>query len=294
MTGAEPSPGLLERLFRAMPEGSILSGVLAALVGITAVMLAVDFHERLSLEASRVQSTRTEPLPLDHPTPGDQIRPYLPKTIPVGPDRGEPVLPGYDGPVEGEAMAAPMRFILAGNGMMTAIGRIDTGSAKAFEAFLNGEGAGVRAITIHSPGGSVDDAVAMARMIRKRQLDTIVPADGYCASACPLLFAGGVRRSAGKDAWIGVHQVYAVGVSGADRPRDVDRSIADIQAMTAECEQLLLDMGVKPALWIRAMRTPADELYVLTEDEMRAFALVTSAGRQKPPAALKRDSAKAS
>ena len=275
MTDEDFPPSRFELLFRRIPEGTVLRGVFLALLGMAIGIVGLDYYQMTQAAADTARTARTEPLPLPRPTPGDQIRPYLPRTIPVGPDRGRPVLPGYDGPVDGEAMSQPMRFIEAGDGEVTAIGRIDPGTADLLAALLAQPDEGVKTLVLHSPGGSVSDAIAMARLLREKKIDTRVPADGYCASACPLLMAGGVQRLAGESAWIGVHQVYAVPMSETAQPRDVDASIADIQRTIAECQQLLVDMGVKPEVWIKAMTTPPDELYVLTPSELEDFAVVT-------------------
>lgn len=286
MIAREASPGRFERWMRRLPDGTVLRAVFYLLLSMAIGVLALDYRDlaTVSADASRLQ--RTEPLPLEPPVPGDQIRPYLPRTSPVGPDRGVPVLPGYDGPGEGDALARPMRFVEAGDGVLTAVGRIDPGTADALRSVLDAAKRPLVTLVIHSPGGSVDDAIAMARLVRERRMDTRVPADGYCASACPLLFAGGRERRAGAGAWIGVHQVYA-----AERPagvpwRDRDRSISEIQATTASCQELLLDMGVDPAVWIKAMRTAPGELYVLTEAELAGLRMVTRerAGPNRPKA----------
>ncbi len=92
-------------------------------------------------------------------------------------------------------------------------------------------------ILIQSPGGDVDAAMAMGRLIRERKLDTGVsgtrfagcrpadpgcklPADArgvytgaafsggaFCVSACPLMLAGGIERLASHWSYVGVHQV---------------------------------------------------------------------------------------
>ena len=171
-------------------------------------------------------------------------------------------------------LAGADRELTTANGIFSP-GRIDPGTANLLKALLDQPGERVRTLVVHSPGGSVADAIAMARLLRERKIDTSVPADGYCASACPLFFAGGVQRLAGEGAWIGVHQVYAVPLAGNAKPRDIGGSIADIQATIAECQQLLVDMGVKPEVWIKAMKTPPEALYVLTPEELRDFAVVT-------------------
>ncbi|BDA85629.1 hypothetical protein Sa4125_31710 [Aureimonas sp. SA4125] len=288
MIGAEYSPGRFDRMFRSIPEGAVLRCVFVALLTMAVAVVGLDYLSMSKERATAERMSRTEPLRVAPPTPGDQIRPYLPKAIPVGPDRGEPKLPGYDGPVDGEAMAAPMRFVAAGDGRMTAIGRIEAGTAGEFQALLDTPGTTVRELVLHSPGGSVVDAIKMARLVREKGIDTEVPPDGYCASACPLLFAGGVERVAGASAWIGLHQVFAVDTPGVPQPRDLDVSIADIQAIIAECQELLVEMGVKPEVWIKAMKTPPEALYVLTPEDLRTYAMVTPEpfGPPMPPSML--------
>lgn len=274
MSDLQASPGWLERRLLALPDGVVLRMVFFGVLAMGASMLAQDVLDVVGHVDDRDRVTRTEPLRLPRPQPGDQIRPYLPRAVPVGPDRGEPVLPGLDDGPPSDAMSQAMSFHVGRDGVASAVGRIDAGTAEAFRNFIEDDGRGVRRLVLHSPGGSVRDAVAMARLIRERQLETEVPADGYCASACPLVLAGGVERSAGEAAWVGVHQVYAV--PGAERgvARDLDRSVAQIQATIADCQSLLVDMGVDPRLWIHAMQTPADELYVLTPAELAEFRLV--------------------
>ncbi|MBO0902125.1 hypothetical protein [Jiella sonneratiae] len=289
MIGEEAPPGRIERLFVALPEGSLLRLVFLALVGVAVALVALDFETMLDASAERARLSRTEPLPLRPPKPGDQIRPYLPKTMPVGPDRGVPTLPGYDGPVEGEALAAPMRFFVGPGGEASAIGRIEPGTAEALREFLaEPQAREVTTLYLHSPGGSVADAIAMARDLRSQKISTRVPDDGYCASACPLVLAGGLTRRAGAGSWVGVHQVYAVSGDEPGLLSTVDRSIAEIQATTAACQTLLAEMGVDPALWIKAMETPSASLYVLTPEELRHYRLVRplpdGAGFIGPPA----------
>ena len=275
MIGDERSPGPLARLLSGLPDGFFLRIVFVAMIGVAAAIVTLDYRDRVEASIDLERVTRSQPLPLKRPEPGDQIRPYLPKTIPVSPDRGEPTLPDWTGPVDGEAMAAPMRFVAGPGGAISAVGRIDPGTEEAFADFLDSPAAAdADTLYIHSPGGSVDEAIRLARRIRAAHLSTAVPADGYCASACPLVLAGGVTRHAGRDAWIGVHQVYAVALPGVLKASEVDQSIADIQDTIARCQQLLAEMGVDPAVWVKAMRTPPDSLYVLTGKELAAFRMV--------------------
>lgn len=57
------------------------------------------------------------------------------------------------------------------------------------------ERCGTRTIVVRSmPGGSVNDALAIGEAIRAREYVTAMLADSVCASACGLIYLGGVQR----------------------------------------------------------------------------------------------------
>ena len=63
-----------------------------------------------------------------------------------------------------------------------------------------------KSVLIESPGGNVDASMAIGNLLRENRVSMIVPKGGQCASACVLIFAGAVRRTAfGK---IGIHRPY--------------------------------------------------------------------------------------
>lgn len=92
-------------------------------------------------------------------------------------------------------------------------------------------------VVVNSPGGNVDAALALGRMIRKNKLDIAVGTtvfsgckpevkncgdnkgkgadyfgmafddEAMCNSACPLMFSGGIRRVVGDFGYLGVHQI---------------------------------------------------------------------------------------
>lgn len=114
-------------------------------------------------------------------------------------------------------------------------GPIGPGSAASFEHTLRKLGRRRLPILINSPGGLVSEAMTIGRAIRAAHLDVAVsrtvpascPADrdacriltpdgivtgfpesrrAFCASACPLVLAGGTRRFVSPWAHVGVHQ----------------------------------------------------------------------------------------
>lgn len=195
----------------------------------------------------------------------------------VAPSILAPLLPGGDKRLlplrqpDGR-LAQSMTFELVGGGRLLATGTITPGTSNAFASEIEHRGDYVKTVVLDSPGGSVADALAMGRLIREHKFATEVDAGKYCASSCPLVLAGGVERRAGERAVIGVHQVAAI-KSAANRPPRDEMSVA--QNVSARCQRYLGDMGVNLQVWLHAMETPHDKLFVFKPDELKSLALVT-------------------
>lgn len=251
-------------------EGSILRTVFFALVAGSVTMLGFDLMNMVRTYNDAIDFERTGPVEMEPPKDKDQNRPYFPRAMPQAPGGRPPALPGLTNRPTPDQLAGRMTFTSDDEGNVSAIGRIEPGTARDFERYLN-EQTGVKKVHLHSPGGSVSDAIAMARLIRKQNIATEVPNNAYCASSCPLLFAGGTERYAGKNVWIGVHQVYTLpGETGT-----IHEGLANAQSISASCQEHLVEMGVDPRAWIKAMKTEKHRLYVFTQEELRTYKLVT-------------------
>lgn len=120
---------------------------------------------------------------------------------------------------------------------ISAEGSIEAGTPALFKRTLKALGGRKLPLVVDSPGGNVDAALALGRLIRKNKLDIAVgktqfvgclpdvkncrendgkgaryfgspyAAGAICNSACPLMFAGGIRRVVGQWAYLGVHQI---------------------------------------------------------------------------------------
>ena len=145
-----------------------------------------------------------------------------------------------DTPEATPSSLAPMRFVRVTSGAaackpdcpewISAEGKIMTGSADALDRVIGALGGRRLPIFINSAGGSVQDAMAMGRLIRAKHLAVAVahtaidpcPASvvscgearggaetigAYCASACTLVLAGGVDRYVSPLSFVGVHQL---------------------------------------------------------------------------------------
>ena len=182
-----------------------------------------------------------------------------------------------------------MTFELVGDGRLMAVGTILPGTAADFAAEVGKRGGYVKTVTLQSPGGSVQDALAMGRLIRERKFATEVRGGQYCASSCPLVFAGGVTRHAGEKAAIGVHQVFAPAQPGLSTAAD---GMDNAQRIAATAQSYLRDMGVDLSVWVHAMQTPKDELYYFSREELLNLKLATDVGGTAPKTATARGKAK--
>lgn len=176
-----------------------------------------------------------------------------------------------------------MSFDLQSDGRLVATGSIMPGTAKSFADEVEKRGGYVKTVVLHSPGGSLGDALAIGRLIRQKKFATEVENGRYCASACPLVFAGGVERRAGPKAAIGVHRAVTI----SSGPLGDREGMEDGQRVSALAQKYLREMGVDVGVWIHAMETPNDRLYYFKSDELLTLKLATQAGDKKPDANAK-------
>ena len=263
------------------PDEAVLRWIFRSVFVVTIAVLAIDLAGMngwgANADAVATPAEIKQDLPaLDQPgTMPSILAPLLP-----GGDKRLIPLPQPDGP-----MAKPMTFELVGGGKLMATGTITPGISESFAAEVSRRGDYVKTVVLNSPGGSVADALTMGRLIREKKFATEVEAGKYCASSCPLMFAGGVERRAGDKAAIGVHQVAAVSAAANGPPRD-EMNVA--QKISARCQRYLSDMGVSLQVWVHAMETPHDRLFVFKPDELKSLNLVTGAASAPAaaPAAL--------
>ena len=155
--------------------------------------------------------------------------------------------------ISGDALSTPfdesppMRFVVVRSNepgcepvcaeWISAEGTIRAKTPGELKSLLKTLGGRKLPVVLFSPGGDVDAALALGRLIRQNKLDTAVGktrftgcqpeqkdctandgkgahfigtayANGaFCNSACPLILAGGVHRQVGQWAFLGVHQI---------------------------------------------------------------------------------------
>jgi hypothetical protein len=251
-----------DRWLHGAPDDSVLRWLFRAMLAITVTVLAVDFWQ---LNEREMQPNVSLPQLQRTADPATPLRP-----------RGDRGAPKHQSDA---ALHAPMWFELLADGRLNAVGTISPGTAKTFAEEIAKRGSYVKTVVLHSPGGSVADALEMGRLIRQKGFNTAVETGRYCASSCPLMFAGGVERYAGDKAVVGVHQVFSISQVGAPV---ADTSEA-VQRVAAECQRYLREMGVDLEVWMRAMETPRDALYYFKQDELLSLKLATQRGDARTP-----------
>lgn len=258
---------------RLLNERVILLSLFWSLIVLTGAFLALDFRT-IYQEANVAlpgESDQREPLVMAPPKPRDHVRPYLPRSMPITRRGKGPRMPGHAKPIQAPGVAKRMTFVRGPKGQASAVGRIEPGTANDFSEFLDGQNGEVRELFLHSPGGSVQDALAMSKLIRAQNIKTNVPSQGYCASSCPIVFSGGTTRTVGRPAWVGVHQIFAAGNTKGSLAEGMSRA----QSVSAAVVQHMTEMGVDPRAWVHAMKTPSDQLYLFTRKELKTYKLAT-------------------
>ena len=254
----------LARYFARFEEGRLVRAIFFGMLIGTAAVLGLDLRRLIDEHG------------LFAPAPA-AVSPTA-VTVPVLPPAVETAGTGESGHdprrhiVTGEsALREPVRFTLEANGVLRLVGTLDQGAARRFAREIAARGEYIRTVSLDSPGGSLEDAMAIARLVRRHGFATQVADGAVCASSCPLVLAGGTERLVGARAAVGLHQFYAAGraVTGPEQ------AMADAQMTTARISRLLAELGVDPALWLHALDTPPRTLYYLSRDQMRKYRLAT-------------------
>lgn len=254
------------RFLVSTDDGTLMRHAFTAVLSVAAILVVLDYRD-LVLEADVPGAAQPGAAP---------SLPVLPPALTEGKPEGAPA----EIKTAEAVLRAPMRFDLQPGGTLLAEGTIDSGAAARFAAEVEARGEYVKTVVLSSPGGSVADALEISKLIRDKGLATEVKAGALCASSCPLVLAGGVRRSVEDGAIVGVHQIYDGSAQEGRAPTGAE-AMAMTQVTTARIGRHLQSMGVKPDLWLLGLETPPDRLHYLTAKEMTDTQLVTPPVRRK-------------
>jgi hypothetical protein len=212
---------------------------------------------------------------------------------------------------------------------ISAEGTIEAGTPTLFKRTLNELGSRKLPIVVDSPGGNVEAALQLGRLVRKNKLDIAVgktlftgcqpdakdckendgkgaryfgnayPYGAICNSACPLMFAGGIKRVVGQWAFLGVHQITTTYVRTRlmyrttyrmvkGKKRILSKQIVSrkdagsyktyemSKAVEKRLAAYLKEMGVDQGVLETMKNTPASGIQQIALDDMLTIKLVTS------------------
>jgi hypothetical protein len=184
---------------------------------------------------------------------------------------------------------------------ISAEGVITPGKAQEFARLINALDGRRLPILISSHGGSVRDALAMGLMIRSKGLVVAVArtliancperardcpgargraivGGAFCASACPLILAGGVERLTGPLPEVGVHQITTVEkeTEGVEHLTTV-KKIYEQDSVDRAVQSYLQAMGVRDPVMEILRKTPAASIRWLSPAELSESHLATGA-----------------
>lgn len=237
----------------------------------TAVILA-QIVIAVLLVAGDISNGRTGASPLTMPTPGG------PSTRPYDPER-RPAVPGD---TDTGPMPERLEVTETTEGdptVLTLTGQIAVGDGQRIgEALATRANAGQRVtlVNLDSTGGSVFDALEIGETFRASGIATHVGENAVCLSACPYILASGNTRSAAPTARIGVHQHSF----GENTILPSFLAVEDVQRGQAEVMAYLAKMGIGLGVMEHAMRTPPEQIYLLSPEELSEYAFVTDTGAE--------------
>ncbi|MCP4615931.1 MAG: hypothetical protein GY844_05800 [Bradyrhizobium sp.] len=188
-------------------------------------------------------------------------------------------------------------------------GQVDAAAAPRFKKFLQRVGNRDLPIYLASPGGNLDQALAMGALLRERRATarvgrTIVGDCGFeaqdsavcvklkqsgrelrgdlftkgtnCNSACPYLLLGATNREVAPDALLAVHTAkVVVNFRGGVPPAEVRQAAAERGRIRADrmLSAYILKMGVDIGLFELARSIKFESQHVLTREEMMRFGI---------------------
>jgi len=126
----------------------------------------------------------------------------------------------------------------------------------------NREHAFISSIHLNSPGGLVDEGLAIAKFIKKRKFMTIVERGHHCESICFFMLMYGDRKIISRDARIGIH--------GASRGGK------DARDVTWQLYEKEMQFFIPEYLGRGINGIPARDMYYLTIDDFVAMGFACS------------------
>lgn len=156
------------------------------------------------------------------------------------------------------------RFAFESNGMYVLDGFIGDETLESLIDLLHQHGN--RPLLINSPGGVLDAATKVAAIVRKHGLTVVVTVE--CSSACVLIAAASDNLLAFPEAEFGFHQASLIVDDKSSFSKFMSRSANETMM------QQLARSGIPDAVLEMARRTPPEDMFYVTAEQMKSFGIV--------------------
>jgi hypothetical protein len=123
--------------------------------------------------------------------------------------------------------------------------------------------------SLESPGGDVDAAISIGRVLRSLQVHAQVGPDRSCVSACVLLLAGATTRSIATKGRVGIHRLYTTSTSA----KDYDSLQRAYRQIDAKVKAYLSDINVPESLYEAMMQYSPEKVHFLSKSELATYHL---------------------
>jgi hypothetical protein len=127
----------------------------------------------------------------------------------------------------------------------------------------------VRTLLLHSPGGEIHAALAVASRVRSLGLTTRIDRNSGCYSACSMIFFAGTSREV--EGELGVHQISSE-----------TGNLVSGQFALADIFEVLASFDVPTEVIGIMLRTPPEDMYVFSAEEISRYGLRGDALRGDP------------
>ena len=167
----------------------------------------------------------------------------------------------------------------ADSAMVNAIevkGSIETGDAVALQAYIAKlPHKKVTVVYLNSPGGSLDEGMALGRLFHRARIRTaVIGKDVVCRSACSTAFLGGRDseteepwRAKGSTARLGFHSFEIDWEDKEYTAQDMSNAIARTQKITLAMADYMIEVGASLEFLHARLRAPVDSMSYMSNEE---------------------------
>jgi len=155
-------------------------------------------------------------------------------------------------------------------------GNIETGDAVALQAYIAKlPHKKVTVVYLNSPGGSLEEGMALGRLFHRAQIRTaVIGKDVVCRSACSTAFLGGRDsetaepwRAKGSTARLGFHSFEIDWEDKEYTAQDMSNAIARTQKITLAMADYMIEVGASLEFLRARLRSPIDSLSYMSNEE---------------------------